>query len=63
MKTDLLKDIRTVRDRIGAECGYDLGRLRALVRQEEDVAKKRLVRTPKPAQRRLQHGVAARDRS
>ena len=59
MKTDLLKDIRTVRDRIGAECGYDLRRLGALVRREEGVASKRLVRAAKSSPRRTKQSAAA----
>jgi len=47
MKTDLLKEVWRVRDQIGAECGYDLKRLRTLVRREEAKAGKRLVRAPK----------------
>ncbi len=47
MKNDLLKEVWRVRDQIGAECGYDLKRLAALVRGEETKAGKRLVHTPK----------------
>ena len=52
MKNDLLKDIWRVRDQIGAECGYDLKRLGALVRREEVRVGKRLVRPVKPTTRR-----------
>ena len=52
MKNDLLKDVWAVRDKIGAECGYDLKRLGALVRQEEAKVGKRLVRSPKSIARR-----------
>jgi hypothetical protein len=52
MKNDLLKQIWRVRDQIGAECGYDLNRLAALVRGEEVKAGKRLVHPPKPAHRK-----------
>jgi hypothetical protein len=58
MKTDLLKDIRTIRDKIGAECGYDPGRLGALVRREESRAGKRLVQTVKPIVRRRRSSTA-----
>ena len=50
MKNDLLKELRRVRDQIGAECGYDLKRLATLVRGEEIRAGKRLVHS-KPAVR------------
>ncbi len=58
MKNDLLKDVWIVRDKIGAECGYDLKRLGALVRQEEARVGKRLVRTPKPITRHKRAAVA-----
>jgi hypothetical protein len=62
MKTDLLKDIRNIRDQIGAECGYDLARLGVLVRQEERTTGKRLVRAvrlAKPKARRPRRPIAA----
>ena len=59
MKNDLLKDIWRVRDQIGAECGYDLKRLGALVRREEIQVGKCLVHLAKPAARRKRTTVAA----
>lgn len=59
MKNDLLKDVWTVRDKIGAECGYDLKRLGILVRQEEAKVGRRLVHTPKPIARRKRVAAAA----
>ncbi len=52
MKNDLLKDIRAIRDQIGAECGYDLKKLGDLIQREEAKVGKRLVHPPKPAARR-----------
>jgi hypothetical protein len=49
MKDELLKEIWRIRDEIGAECGYDLKRLAAMIRREESKVGKRLVRAPKPA--------------
>jgi hypothetical protein len=59
MKDDLLNDIREIRDQIGAECGYDLKRLGALVHREEIKVGKRLVHPAKPAARRKRSAVAA----
>ena len=58
MKNDLLKELRRVRDQIGAECGYDLKRLATLVRHEESKVGKRLV-ISKPAARVKRAAVAA----
>lgn len=52
MKNDLLEKVWRVRDELGAECGYNLKRLGALVRAEEIKAGKRLVPAPKAAPRR-----------
>jgi hypothetical protein len=59
MKNDLLKNVWEIRDQIGAECGYDLKRLGALVHREEIKVGKRLVHPPKPAARRKRSTVAA----
>ena len=59
MKNDLLKEIWEIRDQIGAECGYDLKRLGALVHSEEAKVGKRLVHPPKPAERRKRQTIAA----
>ena len=59
MRTDPLKDVRAVRDQIGAECGYDLGRLGSLIRREEVKAGKRLIHAAKPATRRQRRTPAA----
>jgi hypothetical protein len=59
MKNDLLKDIWAVRDQIGAECGYDLKRLGALVHSEETKVGKWLVHSPKVTNRRKPQTVAA----
>ena len=59
MKNDLLKNIWEIRDQIGAECGYYLKRLGALVHREEVKVCKRLVHPPKPAVRRKRSTVAA----
>jgi hypothetical protein len=59
MKNDLLKEVWRVRDQMGAECGYDVTRLAALVRGEEAKAGKRLVHSPKPAGRGKRAAVTA----
>lgn len=59
MKNDLLKNVWEIRDQIGAECGYDLKRLGALVHREEIKVGKRLVHPSKPAARRKRSTVAA----
>ena len=59
MKNDLLQKIWETRDQIGAECGYDLKRLGALIHREEATVGKRLVHPPKPATRRKRPAVAA----
>ena len=59
MKNDLLKDIWRIRDQIGAECGYDLKRLGALVHREEVRVGKRLVHSVKPTTRRKRSTVPA----
>ncbi|MEO7297899.1 MAG: hypothetical protein ABI042_04905 [Verrucomicrobiota bacterium] len=58
MKNDLLKKIWQVRDQIGAECGYDLKRLGALIRREETKVGKRLVHPSKPGKHRKDSTVA-----
>ena len=52
MKNDLLKEVWRIRDQLGAECGYDVKRLAALVRHEEAKVGKRLVHPAKRAARR-----------
>lgn len=59
MKSNLLKNIWDIRDQIGAECDYDLKRLGALIRREEDKVGKRLVHPPKPTLRQKRATVAA----
>lgn len=59
MKDGLLNDIWQIRDQIGAECGYDLKRLGALIHREEAKVGKRLIHAPKPAARRKRATVAA----
>ncbi len=54
MKPDLLKEVWRVRDKLGAECGYNVKRLALLVRREEAKAGKRLVRAPRPRAGRRQ---------
>jgi hypothetical protein len=48
VKHELLKEVWRIRDEIGAECGYDVKRLAALIRREEAKVGRRLVRAPKP---------------
>jgi len=59
MKRDLLKEVWRARDAIGAECGYDLKRLGALIRREEAKVGKRLVHSPKPRPRRKSSAASA----
>lgn len=59
MKNDLLKDIWEVRDQIGAECGYDLKRLEAIIHREEAKVGKRLVHPSKTPARRKRTTLAA----
>ena len=59
MKHDLLNEVWRVRDKLGAECGYDLKRLTLLVRDEETKAGKRLVRPPKVTARAKRNHAAA----
>jgi hypothetical protein len=59
MKNDLLKNIWKIRDQIGAECGYDLKRLGALIHREEARVGKRLIHTAKPAARRRRSTISA----
>jgi hypothetical protein len=46
MKHEILEEIWRVRDRISAECGHDLKRLAALMREEEAKYPDRIVRLP-----------------
>ncbi len=59
MKAGLLKNIWEIRDQIGAECGYDLKRLGALIHREEVKVGKRLVHPRKPVARRKRSTIAA----
>ncbi|MEI6085491.1 MAG: hypothetical protein WCS70_14495 [Verrucomicrobiota bacterium] len=46
MKHEILEEIWRIRDKISAECGHDLKRLAALMREEEGKFPDRLVRLP-----------------
>jgi hypothetical protein len=46
MKHEILEEVWRVRDQISAECGHDLKKLAAMLREEEAKYGDRLVRVP-----------------